>query len=105
MIAMSENDVIIITANAATYALSSPEDYMELLVWLTSPDPAISIDSKAFEIDPNACDESKEKLERYGSFLKTFVKKRESMIQDASTKPFSKREKETKELLNRLAGE
>lgn len=105
MIAMSENDEIIITANAATYALPSPEDYTELLLWLTSPDPAISIDSNAFEIDPNASAESKETLERYGSFLKTFVKKRESMIQDASTKPFLKREEEIKELLNRLAGE
>lgn len=105
MITMGENGNIIINANVHTYDLSSPEDYTELLLWLTSPDPAISIDSKAFEIDPDASDESKETLERYGSFLKTFVKKRESMILDVSAKPFSKREEEIKKLLNRLAGE
>lgn len=106
MIAMGENDNIIIKTNVHTYDLSSPEDYTELLLWLTSPDPTIPIDSNAFEIDPDASSvESKEMLDRYGSFLKTFVEKRESMIQEASTKPFPKREEEIKELLNRLTGE
>lgn len=105
MITMGENGNIIINVNVHTYDLSSPEDYTELLLWLTSPDPTTPIDSNAFEIDPDASAESKEMLERYGSFLKTFVEKRESMIQEASTKPFPKREEEIKELLNRLAGE
>lgn len=106
MITMGENDNIIISANVHTYDLSSLEDYTELLLWLTSPDPTTLIDSNAFEIDPDASSaESKEMLERYGSFLKTFVEKRESMVQEASTKPFLKREEEIKELLNRLADE
>lgn len=105
MITTDVNGEIVVEANGASYSLNSQASYMEMLLWLTSPDPATVIDLSAFEIDPDAPEESKETLERYSGFLKRFAQKREATIHDASTKDFSQREREIDALLERLAKE
>lgn len=105
MITTDNNGGIVVMINSDSYHLDSHESYMELLLWITSPDPAIVIDPSVFDIDQSSPKQIKEKLERYGSFLNEFVKRRDTLLRDASTMNFSQREEEIDALLRRLTGD
>lgn len=74
MITCDNNDSIVVNANNCSYQLSNSDDYADFLLWLTSPNPADSIDGSAFEVDENVPEEHRELAQRYAEFLTEFAK-------------------------------
>lgn len=103
MISADEKGNIVVDTGGKTYTLNSNASYLEFLLWITSPDPKQVITDDAFEIAQDAPVESRELLTRYSSFLQTFARKREALIQTPSTIDFSQREAEIEGLIRRLS--
>lgn len=73
MIACDNNGSIVVNANNCSYQFSNSDDYADFLLWLTSPNPADSIDDSAFEVDENVPEEHRELAQRYAAFLSEFA--------------------------------
>lgn len=73
MINCDNNGSIVVNANNCSYKLSNSDDYTDFLLWLTSPNPADSIDGSAFEVDESVPEEHRELAQRYAEFLTEFA--------------------------------
>lgn len=80
MIACDNDGSIVVNANNCSYQLSSSDDYADFLLWLTSPNPADSIDDSAFEVDENVPEEHRELAQRYAEFLSEFAEIRKDRL-------------------------
>lgn len=80
MIACDNNGSIVVNANNCSYQLSNSDDYADFLLWLTSPNPADSIDDSAFEVDENVPEEHLELVQRYAAFLTEFAEIRKDRL-------------------------
>lgn len=80
MITCDNNDSIVVNANNCSYQLSNSDDYADFLLWLTSPNPADSIDDSAFEVDENVSEEHRELVQRYAAFLTEFAEIRKDHL-------------------------
>lgn len=80
MIACDNNGSIVVNANNCSYQLSNSDDYTDFLLWLTSPNPADSIDDSAFEVDENVPEEHRELAQRYAEFLSEFAEIRKDRL-------------------------
>lgn len=80
MIACDNNGSIVVNANNCSYQLSNSDDYTDFLLWLTSPNPADSIDDSAFEVDENVPEEHRELAQRYAEFLSEFAETRKDRL-------------------------
>lgn len=80
MITCDNNGSIVVNANNCSYQLSNSDDYADFLLWLTSPNPADSIDDSAFEVDENVPEEHRELAQRYAEFLSEFAEIRKDRL-------------------------
>lgn len=80
MIACDNNGSIVVNVNNCSYQLSNSDDYTDFLLWLTSPNPADSIDDSAFEVDENVPEEHRELAQRYAEFLSEFAEIRKDRL-------------------------
>lgn len=80
MIVCDNNSSIVVNANNCSYQLSNSDDYTDFLLWLTSPNPADSIDDSAFEVDENVPEEHRELAQRYAEFLSEFAEIRKDRL-------------------------
>lgn len=80
MITCDNNDSIVVNANNCSYKLSNSDDYADFLLWLTSPNPADSIDGSVFEVDENVPEEHRELAQRYAKFLTEFAEIRKDRL-------------------------
>lgn len=80
MIVCDNNGSIVVNANNWSYQLSNSDDYTDFLLWLTSPNPADSIDDSAFEVDENVPEEHRELAQRYAEFLSEFAEIRKDRL-------------------------
>jgi len=80
MIVCDNNGSIVVNANNCSYQLSNSDDYTDFLLWLTSPNPADSIDDSAFEVDENVPEEHRELAQRYAEFLSEFAEIRKDRL-------------------------
>lgn len=85
MIRSSEKGEVIVAIDNKAYNLSVNDEYVELLLKITSPDESIVFDEDVFSIDDASDSEYEEKLRRYSDFLKRFSDVRSKEIAEAKS--------------------
>ena len=107
MITINEGGNVSFINDASTYDLSISEDYKKFLIWLTSPDETQEIEEDIFAPDAGAPATEQAKLERYSDFFKSFLRKRNSILAEATAagRTNEKRVSEMRSLINELKEE
>lgn len=85
MIRSNEKGEVIVVIGNASYNLSVNDEYVKLLLKITSPDETVVFDEDAFSINPQSLPEHEEKLRRYSDFLKRFSEMRLEAISAAKS--------------------
>lgn len=85
MIRSNEKGEVIVVIGSTSYNLSVNDEYVKLLLKITSPDESVVFDEDVFSVDDASDSEYEEKLRRYSDFLKRFSGVRSNEIAEAKS--------------------
>lgn len=103
MIKSNDEGNIIVDLEEESFDLMTSDGYSRFLLWISSPDPDVSIDEEMFSVASDIKESAKAKAERYSVFLKDFAVRREEKLKRLSDGSLpEKRETEADALLEHL---
>lgn len=82
MLSINSANQIVIKIDSGEWNLEDSESYAEFLIWITTPKKDPTITKEIFELDTLIKSKSKPKAERYSGFLKEFVDRRNTLLEN-----------------------
>lgn len=99
MIKTGSTGSVIVEIEGKSYDFGNSEQFIQFLLYVTTPSPEVALDQSAFAVDSAVGDEEKVRLERYSAFLETYARKRESLLESS---PGKMRERDIEDLIKEL---